>query len=68
MTFLESKYHLSMKWGYLLLVILGIPMGALAMIAGEADDSPGLQGLGLILLIYIFFRSWQESKKIRKKP
>lgn len=57
-----------MKWGYLLLVILGIPMGALAMIAGEADDSPGLQGLGLILLIYIFFRSWQESKKIRKKP
>jgi hypothetical protein len=67
MTFLESKYHLSMKWGYLLLVILGIPMGALAMIAGEADDSPGLQGLGLILLIYIFFRSWHESKKIRKK-
>jgi nicotinamide riboside transporter PnuC len=56
-----------MKWGYLLLVILGIPMGAVAMFAGEADDSPGLQGLGLILLIYIFFRSWQESKKIRKK-
>lgn len=56
-----------MSWSYLLLVILGIPMGALAMIAGEADDSPGLQGLGLILLTYIFFRSWQESKKIRKK-
>jgi hypothetical protein len=56
-----------MNWTYLLLIILGIPTGALAIIAGESDDSPGLQGLGLILLFYIFVRSWKESKRIRRE-
>jgi hypothetical protein len=47
---------------YLLLVTLGIPLGILAIVAGEADDSPGLQGLGLFLLIAIFI---QSLKKLR---
>jgi hypothetical protein len=34
-----------------LLSILLIALGVFAMIAGEADDSPGLQGIGLILII-----------------
>ena len=51
-----------------------ILVGSLAIIAGENDDSPGLQGLGLILIISIFVvlyitRSWTSSKaKIALKP
>ncbi|GAA2719090.1 hypothetical protein [Cellulomonas aerilata] len=37
----------------LLLVVLGVLiavlLGAAAVVAGEADDSPGLQGLGVLL-------------------
>ncbi len=39
-----------------LLYALGVCVGALAIIAGEADDSPGLQGLGLILVLTLLFR------------
>lgn len=34
-------------------------LGVFFLISGEADDSPGLQGLGLILIltvIYFYFR------------
>jgi hypothetical protein len=34
-------------------------VGVLAIISGEADDSPGLQGLGVLVLlfaIYLLFR------------
>jgi hypothetical protein len=37
-----------------------ILIGGLAMVFGEFDDSPGLQGLGMILLIsvgYFYFRA-----------
>jgi hypothetical protein len=46
---------------------LGIPLGAFAIIAGEADDSPGLQGLGLLLLIYIFIRSFKQWRKLKRE-
>ncbi len=38
-------------------------LGALAIIAGEADDSPGLQGLGLILIIFILIRTFGARLK-----
>lgn len=31
--------------------LLALTLGALAIIAGEKDDSPGLQGIGLILIV-----------------
>jgi hypothetical protein len=37
-----------------------ILIGGLAMVFGEFDDSPGLQGLGMILIIsvgYFYFRA-----------
>ena len=34
-----------------LLVLLAVAVGAAAVIAGEADDSPGLQGLGVLLAL-----------------
>jgi len=40
----------------------------LAIISGEADDSPGLQGIGLIVLIIVFvksFKNWQNLRKNR---
>lgn len=33
-----------------------IAVGVLAIIAGESDDSPGLQGLGIILLVYSLYK------------
>ena len=34
-----------------LFTVLAVAVGAAAVIAGEADDSPGLQGLGALLAI-----------------
>ena len=34
-----------------------------AMIFGEADDSPGLQGIGLILILYVFFSIFKIVKR-----
>jgi hypothetical protein len=31
--------------------LLALTLGALAIVAGEKDDSPGLQGIGLILIV-----------------
>jgi hypothetical protein len=49
-----------------LLYFFGILIGTLAVIAGEADDSPGLQGLGLILVLLMVFRSYKRLKSNRK--
>jgi hypothetical protein len=48
-----------------LLKIVAILFGALA-ISGEADDSPGLQGIGLIVLIIVFVKSFQNLRNLRK--
>ncbi len=39
-----------------------IAIGIIAMISGEADDSPGLQGLGLVLVISVVFFAYRRSK------
>ncbi len=49
-----------------LLYFFGILIGTLAIIVGEADDSPGLQGLGLILVLLMVFRSYKRLKSNRK--
>lgn len=35
--------------------ILGVGLGIFALVFGEADDSPGLQGIGMVLLLIVFF-------------
>ncbi len=45
-----------------LLYLFGTIFGAFAIVAGEADDSPGLQGLGLILVLLMIFRSYKRLK------
>ena len=46
-----------------LLPILGLVIGALALISGEADDSPGLQGIGMILVLAVFFSIFKIVKR-----
>ncbi len=42
--------------------VLLIALGVFAIIAGEADDSPGLQGIGLILIISGFNQQYRGRK------
>ena len=42
-----------------LLRFLGLALGALALVAGEFDDSPGLQGIGMILILIVFFSKYK---------
>lgn len=47
----------------ILLATVGISAGAFAMVFGEFDDSPGLQGLGLLLILFIMFQLYRGIKK-----
>lgn len=42
---------------------LGVGVGVFALISGEADDSPGLQGIGLLLIITVFFSIFKIVKR-----
>jgi hypothetical protein len=44
-----------------ILHFLAVAVGALFIVAGEADDSPGLQGLGLILILTTVVRIVRHS-------
>jgi hypothetical protein len=55
------------KFANIAINTLGIPLGGFAIIAGEADGSPGLQGLGLLLLLFIFFRSFKQWRKLKRE-
>ena len=46
-----------------LLRILGIGLGTFALVFGEADDSPGLQGIGMILVLAVFFSIFKIVKR-----
>ncbi|MFZ9284298.1 MAG: hypothetical protein ACO24V_06305 [Candidatus Nanopelagicales bacterium] len=47
----------------ILLRIITIVIGVLAIVFGEFDDSPGLQGLGSLLILFTAYRFWSSSKK-----
>jgi hypothetical protein len=46
----------------LALKVIGVLLGSFAMVFGEFDDSPGLQGLGMILILVILFRVYNNMK------
>ena len=50
---LSSRQYLS-----LVVVALVFALGVAAVFAGEADDSPGLGGIGLILAAVALWRGW----------
>ena len=43
--------------------VLGLGVGVFAVVLGEADDSPGLQGIGMILLMTVFFSIFKIVKR-----
>ena len=43
--------------------VLGVCLGLFALIFGEVDDSPGLQGIGMILLASVFFSLFKIVKR-----
>lgn len=51
----------------MLLHILGLFLGILAIISGESDDSPGLQGLGLIFLLAVLYSMYKKIKANRNR-
>ena len=54
----------SLKKAFLILAsIAGICVGAFAIIFGEADDSPGLQGLGLLLITLVAISTYRRWRR-----
>jgi hypothetical protein len=47
----------------LVLRILSVGIGAAALVFGEFDDSPGLQGIGIIILFAVFFSIFKVVKR-----
>jgi hypothetical protein len=43
--------------------VIGVALGVFAIVFGEADDSPGLQGIGLVLLLFVFFSIFKIVKR-----
>ncbi|MFC7960265.1 hypothetical protein SAMN05444374_10660 [Rhodococcoides kroppenstedtii] len=42
---------MTVRWVDAVVIVIAVAVGVAAVIAGGADDSPGLQGLGLIVVI-----------------
>lgn len=43
--------------------VLGVGLGVFALVFGEVDDSPGLQGIGMILVLAVFFSIFKIVKR-----
>jgi len=52
-----------MSFWLLILRVVATGVGIFALVFGEADDSPGLQGIGMILLMTVFFSIFKIVKK-----
>jgi hypothetical protein len=46
-----------------LLYVVGVAVGGFAVVFGEADDSPGLQGLGVILSLFCMYKIYQKFQR-----
>lgn len=42
---------------------LGVAIGGFAVVFGEADDSPGLQGLGVIFSLFCMYKIYQKFQR-----
>jgi hypothetical protein len=48
-------------------VVLAVAIGAAAVVAGEADDSPGLQGLGVLLAVGAVLLGVRSLRRSRRR-
>ena len=51
-----------MSFWLLILRVVATGIGIFAVVFGEADDSPGLQGIGMLLLMTVFFSIYKIVK------
>jgi len=51
--------HRILSWAFRIFAIL---LGVFFMVFGEFDDSPGLQGIGLILILIVVFAAIRSRK------
>jgi hypothetical protein len=54
-----------MKYLIAILAILAIALGIAGIVAGEADDSPGLQLIGVVLVVGALALSVRIAKRSR---
>ena len=47
----------------LLLAVLVVAIGAAAVVAGGADDSPGLQGIGVLLVLGVVVLALRRARR-----
>jgi hypothetical protein len=52
-----------MSFWLLILRVVATGIGIFALVFGEADDSPGLQGIGMIFLAVVFFSIFKIVKR-----
>jgi hypothetical protein len=45
------------------LYVVGVFVGSFAVVFGEADDSPGLQGLGVILAFFCLYKIYRKLRE-----
>lgn len=45
-----------------------VVIGAVAVVAGEADDSPGLQGIGVLLAVGAVVMAVRRARRRRAGP
>jgi drug/metabolite transporter (DMT)-like permease len=43
--------------------VFGVGLGVVALVFGEGDDSPGLQGIGVILVMAVFFSLYKIVRR-----
>jgi len=51
-----------------LLGLLGVVVGVAGVLAGGADDSPGLQGLGLLVVLTAVTLTVRSARRRRSSP
>lgn len=52
-----------MKYVFTLLALtVGVAVGVTAIVYGEADDSPGLQGLGALIVVCLIVLGVREAR------
>ena len=50
-----------------LVLVLAVTLGVLGIVYGEADDSPGLQALGLLLAVGAIVLAFRRSRRGRSQ-
>lgn len=59
-----TPYARAMRAALVLVALLVMLLvGVLAVVAGEADDSPGLQGLGVLVAGGAVLLAWRQLRK-----